>query len=190
MAYFNRKDNTIYLSSIYSNIPNFREDSIGMHILAYKKNHGRLDVTHTNIKEKLELLGYTVKSLQDLNYYLPKNHEILDEIEAGKFLCSNGKILDESYLDQSRGYSIGIPDIFINQTKTKKGELQYQIYNKNDNKKFTSIIKFLRCYNLEITFDNLSEYFINEILPHMSKIKYNADIYTENDYYTVFPNKK
>lgn len=189
MAYFNRKDNTIYLSSIYSNIPNFREDSIGMHILAYKKNHGRLDVTHTNIKEKLELLGYTVKYLQDLNYYLPKNHEILDEIEAGKFLCSNGKILDESYLDQSRGYSIGIPDIFINQTKTKKGELQYQIYNKNDNKKFTSIIKFLRCYNLEITFDNLSEYFINEILPHMSKIKYNANIYTENDYYTVFPNK-
>lgn len=189
MAYFNRKDNTIYLSSIYANIPNFREDGIGMHILAYKKNHGRLDVTHSNIKEKLELLGYTVKSLQDLNYYLPKNHEILDEIEAGKFLCTNGKILDESYLDQSRGYSIGIPNVFINQTKTKKGELQYQIYNKNDNKKFTSIIKFFRYYNLPISFDDLSKYFLNNILPYMSKIKYNTNIYTEFDYHTVFPDE-
>lgn len=190
MVYYNQKNNTIYLSSIYSNIPNFKTDNCGNYLYIKKGNRqfGRIDITPENIKEKLEFVGYNVKTLDDINYYLPNNYKILDEIEEGKFLCTNGEILDDSYFDTLRGCCIGIPNVFIEKTRNKKGEIRYYIYNKlNKKKSYASVVRYLRMNNLPCNLEQFSPYFINEILPHMStKTSYNTTIYDERDYYNTF----
>ena len=193
MVYHNQRNNTIYLSSIYSNIPNFKTDNCGNYLYIKKGNRqfGRIDITPENIKEKLEFIGYNVKTLDDLNYYLPNNYKILDEIEEGKFLCTNGEILDDSYFNTRSGCCIGIPNIFIETTRTKKGKIQYYIYNKLNRKtRYASIVRYLRINNLPCNIEQFSPYFINEILPKMSiRTNLNNNIYTELDYYNTFTTK-
>lgn len=191
-----KQDNTIYLSNILDGIPHLKTDKNGNRYFyfydRYKKgfiDKPRIELDIDNISQTLRTAGYNVKSIYDLNYYLPPNLKILDEISYGQFLCNDGTIITNEYFDTFNGYSIGIPNVYKNSndyiiiTNQRKSTKKYKSY--------ANIPNYLRDNGLELSINMLSDYAKNNLKNTLlSKIKTNNTVIILKDYQTTLPNPK